>query len=35
MHLESRAAGYGFTVISPDEGGETAIFRGDVQELKK
>jgi hypothetical protein len=35
MYLESRAAEYGFTVISPAEGGETAIFGGDVQELKK
>ena len=35
MHLESRAAGYGFTVISPAEGGENAIFLGDVPEFKK
>ena len=35
MHLESRAAGYGFTVISPVEGVGNAIFWGDVPGLKK
>jgi hypothetical protein len=31
----NRAAGYGFTVISPAEGGENAIFLGDIPEFKK
>jgi hypothetical protein len=31
----NRAAGYGFTVISPAEGGEMTIFLGDVPEFKK